>query len=162
MTCLTTGAFRQLSTKPFLNQLTQPIFQGIESYQLDDIVGKREHQQHASFGLGNTARPHIKQGILVELTDRGSMTTLHVVCINFELRFRVHFSERRCTQILITLIGFGFLRPMSNQYAPAERTSRRIIQHLFEQLITLAKRNGIIYMRIRIDDLFFIGDSHTA
>lgn len=90
-------------------------------YQLDDIVGKREHQQHASFGLGNTARPHIKQGILVELTDRGSMTTLHIVCINFELRFRVHFGERRCTQILITLIGFGFLSPVSDQYASAER-----------------------------------------
>ena len=99
---------------------------------------------------------------MVELTNRGSMTTLHVVCINFELRFRVHFGEWGCTQILITLIGFGFLRPVSDQYTPAERTSRRIVQHVFEQLVTVAMRNGMIYMRIRIDDLSFIGDSHIA
>ena len=70
--------------------------------------------------------------------------------------------SRGCTQILITLIGFGFLRPVSNQYASTERTSRRIVQHIFEQLVTVAMRHGMIYMRIRIDDLSFIGDSHTA
>ena len=48
------------------------------------------------------------------------------------------------------------------EYASTERTSRRIVQHIFELLVTVAMRHGMIYMRIRIDDLSFIGDSHTA
>ena len=72
--------------------MVQAVAQGFKTYSIDDFTYESTHQELACLGVANTALLHIEEGILIELTHGGSVTTLHVIGIDLELRLGVHTS----------------------------------------------------------------------
>ena len=78
---------------------------------------------------------HIEDGVLVELTDGGAVATLHVVAIDFELRFGVYFCGVGGYDVAVGLISLHLARAFGNHDASGECAHGVAVEHIFKQLV---------------------------
>ena len=103
--------------------------------------------------MANATRAQVKEGVFVELADGGSVRTLDVVGVDFELGLGVDLGRLREQEILIGLVGVGFLRGLVNVDLAAEDTGGPAAENPLVELVALAVRLGVFDERVIIDVL---------
>ena len=111
------------------------------------------HQHVARVLLGESARAHIKNLLRIHLPHRGSMSALHVVSINFQLRLGVDRGVIGEQQILVGLLGIRLVRALMSVDAPGKYTTRMIVEDAVEIFMTDTMRLGVIHHHVMINQL---------
>ncbi len=109
--------------------------------------------QHVSgFRLGQAAGPEVEKGVLVELTDRRAVRTLHVVSENFELRLRVDERSVGEQQRAVRLLGIRLLGVLPDDDLAVEHRPRRPPEDALVDLMARAVRLRMVDRRVVVDE----------
>ncbi len=127
--------------------------QGIDPDAADDVVGEGIGQQPAALVAADAPCPQVKQLFLVELADAGAMGTLHVVGVDFQLRFGVNDGIVGQQQRLVGLLGVGLLGVGVNVNLAVEDAAGPAVEDALVQLVAGAIRLGMVDARVVIDQL---------
>ena len=103
--------------------------------------------------MADATRAQIEQGVFVELAYGGSVRTLDVVGVDFELGLGVDLRRRREQEILIGLVGVGFLRGLVNVDLAAEDAGGPPAEDALVELVALAVGLGVFDEGVVIDVL---------
>lgn len=78
---------------------------------------------------GDAALLHIEQGAFIELAYRSTMTALHIIGINLQLRLGIHMRFASGAKITVRLLGTRMLRTRTYQYQACKSTDRLVVEH---------------------------------
>ena len=92
------------------------------------FAGESGKQQLARRSLVYASRAQIEKRVFFYLANGGAVRALHIISIDFKLRFGVDLRVIRKQQIAIGLLGIGFLRRIVDDDAPMEHALRVTIR----------------------------------
>ena len=114
------------------------------------FIGKRQQEHMPCRCFSQTARTQVEQRIIIKLADRRAVRTLHVIGVNFKLRFGIDLRVVRKQQVAVGLLGVSLLRVFVNDDAPMKHTVRLAIQNAVVKLAAIAMRTGMLHQHVVI------------
>ena len=129
------------------------VFEGGDAHAVEDFAGKGACQHPDGLAVANATGAQIEQSIFVELADGGSVRTLDVVGVDFELGLGVDLGRLREQEVLVGLVGVGFLRGLVNVDLAAKDAGGPAAEDALVEFVALAVRLGVFDERVVIDVL---------
>jgi len=104
--------------EPAPHQFVQFLAHGIVLHARNDFAGKGMNQHPTRVVRANAARAQIKNGFLVQLSNRRAVRAFHVVGVNFQLRLGVRCGVVGEQQVFVRLLGVGFCAVFRTRIRP--------------------------------------------
>ena len=153
-----TGAFVEFATEALLYEVVQAVAEGFELHVVDDLVDEGVLQQELCLGQRDAPLAHVEQCRIVELSDGGTVGTLHVVGINLKHRLGVHASLFCCCQVLIGHLRGSLLSTVFHQDTTSKGSHGLIVEHVFVKLVRGAMGYLMGNQRVVVDVLLLVGN----
>ena len=118
--------------------MTQAVAQRVKAHAVYHIAHEGLHKQFLGNRQRDAACLHVEQRFLVELAHSGTVRTLHVVGINFELGLGVHLGGGRCHYVAVALISVDFGTVGLDENLTGKSADSVVVEHIFEHLVALA------------------------
>ena len=129
------SALVELATETLLHEVVEAVAEGFELHVVDDLVDESILQKQLSLIERYTALAHVEERGIVELANRRSMGTFHIVSIDFEHRLGIHTGLTGSRQILVGHLRGCLLSSMFYQYPTRKSTYSLIVEHVFIELV---------------------------
>ena len=112
------------------------------------LIGKAEQKQLLRFCQPHSPRAQVKQLLRIELSYGGTVTALHVIGVNFELRLGVRVRRFAQQQRATSLLRDGLLRALAHKHATAKINRSVTRSHLLKQLGAAAICHAVLHKKI--------------
>ena len=149
-------ALVEFASEAFLNEIAQAVAQGDELNLVDDLVDEGQFEQQACLLLGDASLLHVEERRIVELPHRGAMRTFDVVGIDLEHRLGVHACLARGAEVLVDLLGGGFLGSVPHEHTSGKSTHRLVAHHILVELAAGAMGGFVVDERVVVHMLAFV------
>src|SRR5712692_6596458 len=140
----------QIRSQPVQNRRVQLSLDRWDLDLLDHFLGKAVSQNVARELRPDAAAFEIKELVFLELADRRTMRTLHIIGENFELGLGIHLRIVGQQQILVRLLRVGQLRAMAHKHFAVEDRPRLAVENALVKLMAGAVRLPVINHRMRV------------
>ena len=98
----------------------------------------------------------------VKLAYRSTMTALHIIGINLQLRLGIHMRFASGAKITVRLLGTRRLRTRTYQYQTGKSTDRLVVEHILKEFVAGTVGHSVVYGGIVVHMLVLIRNSHPA
>jgi hypothetical protein len=130
----------------------------LDLYPAYDVARKGIGEQISGGVAAYSASPQVEQSLLIELAYRCAMRAPHIIREYLQLRLRIDQGVRRKQEVLVGLVGIGFLSILANDDLAVENSSRFAVQDSFVQFPAGAVGLRMIDGCVVIDMLVAFGD----
>jgi len=139
------------SGKPALNEHMETILDSRYIHTFYNVSHKSLFQQQACGFLTQTAAAHVKDLGSVKLSYGSSVGALHIIVIDFKLRFGIHTRLVGAYEIAVSLISVSLCGAFTHKNSSGESAHSLIIDHILEELIGIAVSYGMVNVRISVE-----------
>ena len=123
----------------------------------DDLARKRVNQHPPGRVRPDAASAQVENRFVVQLADGRAVRAFHVVGVNFQLRLGIDAGILGKQQILVGLLGVGFLGDLADQDAAVENAPGPPIEDAIEILVAVAVGLGVLHHHVVIRQLLALG-----
>ena len=117
-----------------------------------------EKQQAARGNFVDAARAQIEKRVLFDLADGRAVRALHVVGVDFKLRFGVDLRLIGKQQVAIGLLGVGLLRVLVHDDAAVKDAMCAAVENAVVELAAAAVRLGVLDEHVIVEMLAAVAD----
>ena len=125
-----------------------------------DAVNHLTHEsileEQACLFHGDASLLHIEESLVIELSHRRAMSTLHIIRIYFQHGLGEHTSLFRSAEVLVCHLRGSLLRILSHKYETGKGSDSLVIDDIFVQLMRITVRHTMVNESIVVHVLLLV------
>src|SRR5215469_14860613 len=131
-------------------------------HAIQALASKGQQQEATRGSFVDAAGAKIEKRVLFDLADGGAMRALHIIGINFKLRFGVDLRLIGKKEVAIGLFGVGPLGVFVHDDAPVKNSVGAAVEDAVVELAAATMRLGVLDQHVIVQVLAPVADEKAV